>query len=74
MIPRRSFGYPTDRSLLNEARNFSEQIIDVLYPKTDWTKKPRTYRDRARKEYLAETAVGQAPAARQQAAVAIFTS
>jgi hypothetical protein len=45
--------YPTDLSLLNEAREFSEQIIDTLYPKTDWTKKPRTYRVKARKAYLA---------------------
>jgi len=45
--------YPTDLSLLNEAREFSEQIIDVLYPKTDWKKKPRTYREKARKDYLA---------------------
>ncbi len=45
--------YPTDLSLLNEARRFSEQIIDKLYPETDWTKKPRTYRVKARKDYLA---------------------
>jgi len=45
--------YPTDLSLLNEAREFSEQIIDLLYPKTDRTKKPRTYRQKARKAYLA---------------------
>ncbi len=45
--------YPTDLSLLNEAREFSEQIIDRLYPKTDWKKKPRTYRVKARKDYLA---------------------
>ena len=45
--------YPTDLSLLNEARQFSEQIIDRLYPKTDWEKKPRTYRVKARKDYLA---------------------
>ena len=45
--------YPTDLSLLNEAREFSEQIIDKLYPKTDWKKKPRTYREKARKAYLA---------------------
>jgi hypothetical protein len=44
--------YPTDLSLLNEARAFSEQIIDTLYPKTDWKKKPRTYREKARKAYL----------------------
>ena len=45
--------YPTDLSLLNEARQFSEQIIDKVYPETDWTKKPRTYRVKARKAYLA---------------------
>jgi hypothetical protein len=45
--------YPTDLSLLNEARVFSEQIIDKLYPKTDWQKKPRSYREKARKAYLA---------------------
>jgi len=45
--------YPTDLSLLNEAREFSEQIIDTLYPKTGLTKKPRTYREKARKAFLA---------------------
>jgi len=45
--------YPTDLSLLNEAREFSEKIIDELYSKTDWKKKPRTYREKARKAFLA---------------------
>jgi len=45
--------YPTDLSLLNEARQFSEQIIDELYPHTALQKKPRTYRQNARKAYLA---------------------
>jgi len=45
--------YPTDLSLLNEAREFSEKIIDELYPKTDGKKKPRTYREKARKAFLA---------------------
>ncbi len=45
--------YPTDLSLLNEARELSEQIIDILYPKTPLKKKPRTYRKKARKAYLA---------------------
>lgn len=45
--------YPTDLSLLSESREFSERIIDELYPKTDWKKKPRTYREKARKAYLA---------------------
>lgn len=45
--------YPTDLNLLNEARVFSEKIIDRLYPETDRQKKPRTYRQKARKAYLA---------------------
>jgi len=39
--------------LLNEARAFSEKITDALYPKTDWKKKPRTYREKARKAFVA---------------------
>ena len=45
--------FPTDLSLLNEAREFSEQIIDRLYAKAGLTHKPRTYRHKARKAYLA---------------------
>jgi hypothetical protein len=45
--------YPTDLNLLNEARVFSEQIIDRLYAHTALEKKPRTYRHKARKAYLA---------------------
>ncbi len=45
--------YPTDLSLLNEAREFSEQIIDRLYAQSALKKKPRTYREKARKAYLA---------------------
>lgn len=44
--------FPTDLSLLNEAREFSEQIIDRLYAKTPLKRKPRTYRQQARKVYL----------------------
>ena len=45
--------FPTDLNLLSEAREFSEQIIDHLYADTDLKKKPRTYRRKARKAYLA---------------------
>ena len=45
--------YPTDLSLLNEARQFSETIIDRLYADVPWGRKPRTYREKARKDYLA---------------------
>ena len=44
--------FPTDLSLLNEAREFSEQIIDRLFARTDLKQKPRTYRHKARKAYL----------------------
>ena len=38
--------------LLSEARKKSEQIIDILYKPLLHDKKPRTYREIARKEYL----------------------
>jgi len=48
--------YPTDLNLLNDAREKSEKLIDILYGKiklVDEQKiKPRTYREIARKEYL----------------------
>jgi transposase, IS5 family len=46
--------YPTDLSILNEAREKTEEIIDALHrPDVDKTIKPRTYRRKARKDYLA---------------------
>lgn len=48
--------YPTDLNLLNDAREQSENLIDILYARIklmDAEKlKPRTYREIARKEYL----------------------
>ena len=52
-VAEQAIRYPTDLSLLNEAREFSEQVIDKLYAKTTLTKKPRTYREQARKAYRA---------------------
>lgn len=48
--------YPTDFSLVNEARVKTEAIIDLLWPLTkDQLKvKPRTYRKQAHSRYLAE--------------------
>ena len=43
--------YPQDVSLLNEAQENAEKLLDVLHSPTDG-KKPRTYRKRARKDYL----------------------
>lgn len=46
-------GYPTDTRLLHEARQVSERLIDELYQPTDyWASKPRTYRRKARRQYL----------------------
>ena len=46
--------YPTDLELLNQARVQTEKIIDTLYKplKGKVKKKPRTYRQRGRKDYL----------------------
>jgi hypothetical protein len=45
--------YPTDCSLLNEAREKLEAMIDKLYePLKNQIIKPRTYRQKARKDYL----------------------
>jgi len=44
--------YPTDINLLNEAREISEGLIDDLYNLSDLSKKPRTYRQKARRDYL----------------------
>ena len=46
--------YPTDLNLLNDAREKTETIIDVLHaPFIGKQRKPRTYRQKARKDYLA---------------------
>jgi len=47
--------YPTDLDLLNEVREKSEQLIDLLYVPAKGKIKPRTYRKKARKDYLAAT-------------------
>ena len=48
--------YPIDVSLLNEAREKTEDIIDTLHePLVGKIEKVRTYRRRARKEYNAFT-------------------
>lgn len=43
--------YPQDASLLNEARENTEKLIDELHASADG-RKPRTYRKRARRDYL----------------------
>ncbi len=51
-VAEQAIRYPTDLNLLNEARELTEQIIDALYPGSGLDKKPRTYRQKARKQYL----------------------
>jgi len=47
--------YPTDIKLLNQAREQTEKILDRLYKQVQdkFDRKPRTYRQKARKDYLA---------------------
>ncbi|MDD5114529.1 MAG: hypothetical protein PHC94_10970 [Methylobacter sp.] len=52
-VVEQTIRFPTDLSLLNEAREFSEQIIDALCKNLSVDPKPRTYRQKARSAYLA---------------------
>jgi hypothetical protein len=45
--------YPTDLDLLSDAREKAEELIDIAYRKSGQANKPRTYRKKARKLYLA---------------------
>ena len=45
--------YPTDLNLLNDGRKKTEAIIDTLHMHRPGRKKPRTYRQTARRDYLA---------------------
>jgi hypothetical protein len=51
-VAEQSVKYPTDISLLNKAREISEKLIDELYALSDYSTKPRTYRQKARRQYL----------------------
>ena len=46
--------YPNDLGILNQARRQTEKILDSLYKncQTKGVKKPRSYRKKARKDYL----------------------
>lgn len=47
--------YPTDLSLLNEAREVTEKLIDAMHPQVrePYGDKPRTHRKKARQQFLA---------------------
>lgn len=59
--------YPTDLNLLNKARKQTEKILDILYEtlKGKLKKKPRTYRQLARKSYL-DVAKKRKPTSKQR--------
>ena len=44
--------YPTDLDLLNDSREKSQELMDLLFSSSSMDKKPRNYREKARKEYL----------------------
>ena len=44
--------YSTDLDLLNDSREWSEEIIDIIFEASMLPKKPRTYRRVARNDYL----------------------
>ena len=44
--------FPTDLDLLNDSREKSEELIDFLFKDLQLAKKPRTYRQKARKSFL----------------------
>ena len=50
-VAEQAIRYPTDLGLLNESREITEELIDELAEKSGG-KKPRTYREQARKRYL----------------------
>jgi hypothetical protein len=47
-----NIAYLTDLNLLNDAREKSEMLIDILCSKELHAKKPQTYREKARTVYL----------------------
>jgi transposase, IS5 family len=59
--------YPTDLGILNQARKQTEKSIDILYDALEnkTNKKPKTYRESARKDYL-EVAKKRRPSKKQR--------
>jgi len=50
-VANQAIRYPIDLGILNESRKISEKLIDEL-AKQSSSKKPRTYREQAKKRYL----------------------
>ena len=62
--------FPTDLSLLNESREKSEEIIDLLWSESrKYGNKPRIYRKTARKSFLSATRKKRLPRAELRKAI-----
>ena len=62
--------YPTDIDLLNQGREKTEEIIDTLFvPLKGQQRKPRTYRRKARREYVAFIKSGKRKGKRRRKAL-----
>ncbi|RMG75136.1 MAG: IS5 family transposase [Bacteroidetes bacterium] len=53
MVCEQMIAYPTDLGLVNRSREEAERLIDLIYEPVLGQSKPRTYRRKARKDYLA---------------------
>jgi hypothetical protein len=62
--------FPTDIKILNEARVTSERVIDILHcPHRGKLKKPRTYRKKARKQFLSIAKAKKVPKSKMRKAI-----
>jgi transposase, IS5 family len=63
--------YPTDINILDRARMQTEKIVDILYKSIQelGAKKPRTYRNKARKDYLSITKQRRPPQSKKRTAI-----
>ena len=64
--------YPQDFSLLNEAREKLDAMIDKLHPLADEPRRPRTYRKVLRKKYLAMAKAKKRPAKKMRSLVRVM--
>ena len=64
--------YPQDFSLLNEAREKLDAMIDKLHPLADEPRRPRTYRKVLRKKYLAMAKAKKRPARKMRSLVRVL--
>src|SRR5699024_6411167 len=72
-VAEQAIRYPTDVSLLNEARESAESLIDALWTQMQQhelarARKPRTYRQQARAQYLSYSKKRRPGARRRRAA------